>query len=204
MGRKKLGITIDEDTWKLFKAWVKHKYGYERGVLSKEVEIALRIHMNPDKSRVIDVDQLPATSGSIPDGKILHTHTSKPTGKYDDLIDNFQNEFSEDEQISRGDLEKFIIKYEDVSDPRAIENRINFLRGKSVLEDVVDSVDIYRNALFQTEKISLMGEDNYTIVENFLKGRTTTESNIKNLPPDIQKALNKLSKDQYDEFVTEG
>ena len=204
MGRKKLGITIDADTWKLFKEWVKHKHGYERGVLSKEVEIALRYHINPDKSRLIDVDQLPATSGSIPDGKILHTHTSKPTGKYEDLIDNFQNEFYEHERVSRGDLEKFIIKYEDISDPRAIENRINFLIGKSVLEDVFDAVDIYRNALCKAEKISLMGEDNYTIVESFLKGRTTTEKNIKNLPPDIQKALNKLSKDQYDEFVTEG
>ena len=188
----------------MFKEWVKHKHGYERGVLSKEVEIALRYHINPDKSRLIDVDQLPATSGSIPDGKILHTHTSKPTGKYEDLIDNFQNEFYEHERVSRGDLEKFIIKYEDISDPRAIENRINFLIGKSVLEDVFDAVDIYRNALCKAEKISLMGEDNYTIVESFLKGRTTTEKNIKNLPPDIQKALNKLSKDQYDEFVTEG
>ena len=73
-----------------------------------------------------------------------------------------------------------------------------------MLEDVFDAVDIYRNALCKAEKISLKGEDNYTIVESFLKGRTTTEKNIKNLPPDIKKALNKLSKDQYDEFVTEG
>lgn len=204
MGRIKLGIMIDEHTWKMFKEWVKNKHDYERGILGKEVEIALRMHMNPDKSRLIDVDQLPAKGGGVLEEKILHTHTSKSMGKYEDLIDNFQYEFSEHEQISRGDLEKFIIKYEDVSDPRAIENKINFLRGKSVLEDVVDSVDIYGNALFQSEKISLMGEDNYTIVESFLKGRTTTEKNIKNLPPDIKKALNKLSKDQYDEFVTEG
>ena len=76
MGRKKLGVSIDEDTWKLFKEWVKHKHGYERGILSKEVEIALRIHMNPDKSRLVDVDQLPARGEGIPDENILHTHTS--------------------------------------------------------------------------------------------------------------------------------
>lgn len=204
MGKIKLGVMVDRDTWEQFKRFIMDKYGQKRDVLGYEVEQALISHMNPQKTIIQGTDQLPATSDGIPDEKILHTHTSKPTGKYEDLIDNFQNEFYEHERVSRGDLEKFIIKYEDISDPRAIENRINFLIGKSVLEDVFDAVDIYRNALCKAEKISLMGEDNYTIVESFLKGRTTTEKNIKNLPPDIQKALNKLSKDQYDEFVTEG
>lgn len=204
MDKIKLGVMVDRDIWERFQLFVINKNKQRRDVMGLEAGKAFEFYMEAHKNRIQESDQVPATGRGIHEEKISHTHTSKPTGKYDDLIDNFQNEFSEHEQISRGDLEKFIIKYEDVSDPRAIENKINFLRGKSVLEDVVDSVDIYGNALFQSEKINLMGEDNYTIVSTFLKGRTTTENNIKNLPPNIQKALNKLSKDQYDEFVTEG
>ena len=152
MGRKKLGISIDEDTWKLFKEWVKHKHGYERGVLSKEVEIALRIHMNPDKSRLVDVDQLPATSEGVLEEKILHTHTSSDDSEYGEylhLIQSFEERFSDAELINEKLLSRVIRDVENIVGSRGVNDRIEYLISKNIIREIdikdinQDERDIY-------------------------------------------------------------
>jgi|BioPla2DNA2_1021312.scaffolds.fasta_scaffold13681_2 hypothetical protein len=144
MGRKKLGVSIDEDTWKLFKEWVKHKHGYERGILSKEVEIALRIHMNPDKSRLVDVDHLPARGGGIPDENILNTHTSADDseyGKYLKLIQSFEERFDDVELIVETVLSSFIRNVENVATVRSVNEKIAYLISKNIIREM-DLIDI--------------------------------------------------------------
>ena len=139
MGRKKLGVPIDEDTWKLFKEWVKHKHGYERGILSKEVEIALRIHMNPDKSRLVDVDHLPARGGGIPDENILNTHTSADDseyGKYLHLIQSFEERFSDAELINEKVFSRVIRDVENIVGSRGVNDRIEYLISKNIIREI--------------------------------------------------------------------
>lgn len=139
MGRKKLGISIDEDTWKLFKEWVKDKHGYERGILSKEVEIALRIHMNPDKSRLVDVDQLPARGEGIPDENILHTHTSSDDSEYGEylhLIQSFEERFSDAELINEKVLSRVIRDVENIVGSRGVNDRIEYLISKNIIREI--------------------------------------------------------------------
>lgn len=152
MGRKKMGVSIDEDTWKLFKEWVKDKHGYERGILSKEVEIALRIHMNPDKSRLIDADHLPARGEGIPDENILHTHTSSDDSEYGEylhLIQSFEERFSDAELINEKVLSRVIRDVENIVGSRGVNDRIEYLISKNIIREIdikdinQDERDIY-------------------------------------------------------------
>lgn len=205
MGRKKLGIVVDEDTWNEFKSWVKDQYGFTRGVLASEVEKALKSHINPVDGRVTsDVNQSIPGSGIDP-GVTNSTHTQKRSDEKDDLIDAFGEHFRSDEEIHRDDLETFIAGKEGLKDGRQVKGRITLLEGKGAIESVVKG-KIYKNLILEAQKVNLM-DDSYIIVKDYFhdnfNDRTITIEEMDDLPPGIRKELMKLDKSRYNEFVRE-
>lgn len=205
MGRKKLGIVVDEDTWNEFKSWVKDQYGFTRGVLASEVEKALKSHINSVDGRLTsDVNQSIPGRGIDP-GVTDSTHTQKRSDEKDDLIDAFGEHFRSDEEIHRDDLETFIAGKEGLKDGRQVRGRITLLEGKGAIESVVKG-KIYKNLILEAQKVNLM-DDSYIIVKDYFhdnfNDRTITMEEMDDLPPGIRKELMKLDKSRYNEFVRE-
>jgi len=101
----KIGAEVKRSTYKQFVNFVEEKHGKRRGVLSMELERAMRRHMNsPDDADLLqgiraDIDQIKeqvvvetdgAIAGSPRSGGRTHTQTDEDTNTDEDSNDNEQ------------------------------------------------------------------------------------------------------------------
>ena len=207
MARGKIGPTVDLDIWNEFKQFVKDKYGFTRGVLGSELDKALKNHINQGKTRVTTTDNQPVTDQvSMIENPNAHTHTPAP-GKYDEFLVSFENEFNDKKEITKTQIEHFIMNKEQLTHPQTIKQRIKLLIGNGLIESIGDG--IYKNVLVSelSENSSTIKVDSYNLVLSYidsdLNGEKIPSKKIPKLPKHIQKALNDIDYEDLKELLVD-
>jgi hypothetical protein len=200
--KKRVGIFINPALWDEFRASVRDKYGFTRGVLSVEVEMAISEYLKNELGPYVTTYLPQRVAGEREED----AHTQKKLTKNEELLNSFKNEFNSDLEIERKELQAFIVREHEVTDQRSIKSRINYLISQNVIEEI--NPKIYKNMVIEPKNTNQTIEQNYNLVRRYIKdnvnGGKIHQGDFKDLPLNIQNALSTLPLDQYNEFVSRG